>query len=191
VLGKIKIYTHGTKSGKNEFKCHFRHGQFVPHCSSGQRGVLTSGQSQKKSGHLWCFVWLTVIVKRKNGSIASWALSCRNDPTWLLEGRLVFCRMLWIALPFPQLQRILMSEGWVLHLSDALFIGTFFLSFMSPITIGDVGLPVRGSMWVKHLYIQVRFLKTTSPKAIHCNVQSCSIHWIRGGSCQGFTREWL
>jgi len=45
--------------------------------------------------------------------------------------------MLWIALPFPQLQKILME-----------FIGTFFLSFMSPITIGDVGLPVRGSMWV-------------------------------------------
>ena len=29
MLGKIKIYTHGTKSGKNEFKCHFRHGQFI------------------------------------------------------------------------------------------------------------------------------------------------------------------
>ena len=22
--GKIKIYTHGTKSGKNEFKCHLK-----------------------------------------------------------------------------------------------------------------------------------------------------------------------
>jgi len=37
------------------------------------------------------------------------SLSCRNDPTWLLEGRIAFCRMLWIALLFPQLQRILME----------------------------------------------------------------------------------
>ena len=59
----------GVKKNETEMssKCHFRHGRFVPHCSSGQQGV---DLARRRVGISDALYGLTAIVRRKYGDVS-------------------------------------------------------------------------------------------------------------------------
>ena len=57
------------------------------------------------------------------------------------------------------------------------------------VAYGDIS--IGGCVRVKHPDIQEGSLKSTSPKAIHCNVKPCSIDCVGSNTIQDLTSKWL
>ena len=79
------------------------------------------------------------------------------------------------------------GEGSVLDLSNALLIGTLLQGLLFSVAGGHSSASVGGSMWVEHSDIEKSPLKTSSPEAICCDIEACTILNVWRRTCKYFS----
>ena len=135
-------------------------------------------RGNRRSVHFWYIGWQNSGGRTRGGIIARRGLSCRGVPICQQGGRPASCKRLCSVWPFPQSQRILGEWRWTAQLWECLL----FLGLMFPVAFRNGGVFVGGCMRVEYSYIEEGSLKSTSPEIVDCNIESCPITCVGGGS---------